>query len=70
MSHIMKITLENLLSLIGEIDDMYVEEAEMAEISYIRRIKNRRVIKYSATGFAVSVGLAVLYWRFRQRKAV
>jgi len=65
----MKITPERLLRCIGEIDDFFLEEAELTNISFIRNAKRKRIAKYSAAGLAVSFGMAAAYWIFKRKKA-
>ena len=65
----MNITLEHLLDCIGEIEDIFLEEAETADLINIRRTKRKRIVKYSAAGLAVSVGVAMAYWMIRQKRA-
>ena len=54
---------ERLLACIGEIDDTFLQEAEIADASIMKRAKRKRIAKYSVAGLAVSVsvGLAVAY---------
>jgi len=56
---------QRLLDCIGEIDDFFLAEAETADISMVKTAKRKRIVKYSIAGFAVSVGLAVAYWKFK-----
>ena len=64
------IALERLLNCIGEIDDLFLEEAETADIAQIRRAKRRRIVKYSAAaGLAASIGIALTFFVLRPRKA-
>jgi len=65
-------TAEKLLDCIGEIDDFFLSEAETANVAAEKAIKRKRIVKYSVAGFAVSavsVGLAMAYWKFGTRKA-
>jgi hypothetical protein len=59
---------EKLLDCIGGIDDFYLAEAETADIAITKAAKRKRLVKYSFAGLAVSVGLAVAYWKFRPVK--
>ena len=62
------ISLDFLLNCIGDIDEIFLEEAETADISQIRRAKRRRAAKYGALGLAISVGVAgaaMAFWKFR-----
>ena len=62
--------IERLLDCIGEIDDLFLEEAETADIASIRRTKRKRIVKYSAAaGLAASLGIAVTYFALKARKA-
>ena len=64
------ITALRLLEVIGEIDDIFLHEAETADAITVRANRRKRIVKYSVAGFAVSVGLAAMaYWRFRPRVA-
>ena len=63
----MMITIERLLDCIGGIEDLFLQEAETADLAGIRLIKRKRVVKYSAAaGLAVSVGVAVAYWMYKK----
>lgn len=64
----MKITPERLLHCIGEIDDFFLGEAELTNLSFIRNAKRKRIAKYSAAGLAVSLGAAMAYWFFKPKK--
>ena len=64
----MKITPEYLLRCIGEIDDFFLEEAELTNIVFLRNAKRKRIAKYSAAGIAVSVGMAAALWLFKNKK--
>jgi len=68
----MNISLERLLDGIGGIEEALLEEAETANISHvyhIRRTKRKRITKFGMAGLAVSLGVAVVYWKLRQKKA-
>jgi len=65
----MKITPERLLRCIGEIDDFFLEEAELTNIAFIKNTKRKQIAKYSAAGIVVSLGAAAAYWIFRRKKA-
>lgn len=66
----MNTAIERLLDCIGEIDDLFLEEAETADIVCIRRTKRKRIVKYSAAaGLAASFGIAVTYFVLRSRRA-
>jgi len=60
--------VEKLLDCIGEIDDFFLAEAETADVLMIKTAKRKRIVKYSIAGLAVSVGLAVAYWKFKPGK--
>ena len=66
----MTTTMERLFDSIGEIDDFFLTEAETADIGILKSVKRKRIAKYSAAGFAVSVGVAVAYWVFRPKRRV
>ena len=54
-----------LLDCIGEIEDLFLEEAETADVVRIKAVKRKRMA-YSAAGIAVSVGIAIMaYWKLR-----
>ena len=62
----MNIVIERLLNSIGDIDDLFLLEAEAANISIAKIDKRKKVAKYSAAGVAVSVGIAAMaYLVFR-----
>lgn len=55
---------ENLFAAIGDIDDFFLAEAETADIA--KTVRRKRIAKYSVAGvagLAVSVGIAVAYWK-------
>ena len=56
-----------LLACIGEINDTFLEEAELADITY-NAIARKRIVKYSAFAVAASFGLAMTYWLFRSKR--
>ena len=58
-----------LLTCIGEISDMFIEEAELADIS-LKAVTRKKIAKYSAMAAAASVGIAVTYWFIKSKKAV
>ncbi|MCL2287001.1 MAG: hypothetical protein FWC32_11655 [Firmicutes bacterium] len=62
---------EKLLCCIGEIDDFLLMEAETADVAAVKAAKRKRIVKYSVAsvaGLAVSVGLAMAYWKLGGRK--
>ena len=66
------LTAEKLLDCIGEIDDFFLYEVETANVAVEKAIKRKRIVKYSVAGIAmsaVSVGLAIAYWKLGVRKA-
>ena len=65
----MKITIENFLDSIGNIDDMFLEEAETAGVIKLNRKSRKHIAKYGAAGLAVSFGVAVAYWVYKSKKA-
>jgi len=65
----MNIVVERLLNSIGNIDDLFLLEAETAAISKEKVDKHKKIAKYGAAGVAVSVGIAaVAYWVFKPGK--
>jgi len=59
-----------LLDFIGEIDDSFLHEAETADVTTMKSIKRKRIVKYTVAGFAVSVGLAAMaYWKLKPGKS-
>ena len=66
----MNISLERLLDCIGNIEELFLEEAEITDLVCIRRTKRKRIVKYSAAaGLAVSVGVAMAYLMVRRKAA-
>ena len=65
----MTITLNHLLDCIGEIDELFLEEAENTSVNYGQHVKRKRIVAYSAAGLAVSVGVAVAYWFYKKAAA-
>ena len=65
----MSITLERLLDCIGGIEELFLEEAETANVANFKRTKRKRIAKYSAAGLAVSFGVAMAYWMIKSKKA-
>jgi len=59
---------QKLMDCIGEIDDFFLTEAETADVATIKTAKRKRIVKYSIAGLAVSVGLAMAYWKFKPGK--
>ena len=66
----MNITLEKLFDCIGEIEDIFLIEAETADLVRAKATKRKRIVKYSAAGLAVSVGVAMAYFVFRPGRMV
>ena len=65
------IIAERLMDCIGGIDDFFLSEAETADVITEKATRRKRIVKYSVAGvagLAVSVGLAVAYWKFRPGK--
>lgn len=54
-------TIERLLDSIGEIEDFFIEEAEIADITIIKAPNHKRIAKYGVAGIAVSLGMIVAY---------
>jgi len=61
--------LERLFECIGGIDDVFIQEAETADIYNLRRNKRKKIAAYSAAGLAVSVGATIAYFVIRQKRA-
>ena len=61
-------TPEKFFDCIGDIDDSFLTEAETADVATVKAAKRKRIVKYSVAGIAVSVGLAVAYWKFGPSK--
>jgi len=58
-----------LLKSIGDIDDSYIDEAEVADVA-AKIAKRKRVVKYSAIGAAAaSVGITTAVLLLRSRRA-
>jgi len=63
------LSVEKLLSCIGDIDDFFLMEAETADVTTAKVRKRKRVIKYSIAGIIVSAGLAAMaYWKLGPSK--
>jgi len=62
-----KIT-ERLLEAIGEIDDVFLFEAETADVTSAKVAKRKRIVKYSVAGLAVSAGIAMVYLTLKPGK--
>ncbi|MCL2874082.1 MAG: hypothetical protein FWE29_04030 [Defluviitaleaceae bacterium] len=64
--------LEKLFECIGEIDDLFLMEAEEFDISTAKSTKRKKIIKYGkygAAGIAVSVGMIMAYRLLRSKSA-
>jgi len=60
---------KRLLTSIGDIDDSYLDEAEIVDVA-ARIAKRKRVVKYSAIGAAAaSVGIATAVLLLRPKRA-
>ena len=59
---------ENLLHSIGDIDDYFLYEAETADITTVKHARRKRIVKYSVASIAVSVGIAMAYWKLSKTK--
>jgi len=62
-------TALKLLECINEISDIFIHEAESFDLSEQKTINRKRVVKYSVAGVAVSVSLAVAYWKLKKKAA-
>jgi len=62
----------SLLECIGEIDNLFLKEAQIFNVKKNNAIKRKRMIKYGvwgAAGLAASVSIAALtYWSIRSRR--
>ena len=56
--------LMRLFMGIGEIDEMFIEEAEM-----LKSLRKKKIMKYGTLAAAASVGLAVTYFLVKARRA-
>ncbi|MCL2372438.1 MAG: hypothetical protein FWC78_03450 [Defluviitaleaceae bacterium] len=65
----MNISLNRLLDCIGEIEDIFIIEAETAELAIKKANKRKKIVKYSAAGLAVSAAVAVAYFMLRPKAA-
>lgn len=64
--------LERLLDCLGQIEDLFITEAETTNMSRARSDKRKRAAKYGAygaAGLAVLGGAAAAYWRIRASRA-
>jgi hypothetical protein len=63
---------KKLLLCFGEINDLFVEEAETADVSdaFAPSEKRKRLAKYGALGLAAAFGIAVTVKFVRGRMAV
>jgi len=67
--------LIRLLESIGQIEDLFLEEAETADIARTKRTKRKQIAKYGAygaagvaAGVAVSFGMAAALLRIRSNR--
>jgi len=61
------VATQKLLSFIGEIDDLFLEEAELSDLVKARSIRRRRITY--GTSIVVVTGIAVAtYWTLRKQK--
>jgi len=63
--------LERLLDCIGEIEDLFLAEAETTDITRVKATKRKRMVKYGAygaAGLAVSVGAVAAVWKLRSNR--
>ena len=62
---------ERLLDCIGGIDDFFLAEAETTDIAEMKARKRKKAVKYGVAGvagLAVSVGIAVAYWKLGAKR--
>jgi len=60
------LSAENIFDALNDIDDFFLHEAETANVSAVKAARRKRIVTYSvagAAGLAVSVGLAMAYWK-------
>jgi len=65
------ISAERLLDCIGGIDDLFLAEAETADVAIMKAKRRKQAVKYGVAGvagLAVSVGLAVAYWKLGAKR--
>ena len=55
---------------IGAIDDLFLEEAEAADIAQDGEVTRKRLVRYSTLAAAASFGIAVTYWIIRTKRAI
>ena len=61
------VATQKLLSFIGGIDDLFLEEAELSDLVKARSIRRRRITY--GTSIVVVTGIAVAtYWTLRKQK--
>ena len=61
------VATQRLLNFIGEIDDLFLEEAELSELVKARSIRRRRITY--GTSIVVVTGIAVAtYWTLRRQR--
>ena len=58
-------SLERLIDCIGEIEDIFLAEAETADVAAAKIVRRKKIVKYGAAGLVVSIGVAVAYLAFR-----
>ena len=56
-----------LLDYFGEIDDDFLEEADLVDIAASLAVR-KRMMRYGTLAAAASVGIAVTYWFIRSKK--
>ena len=62
--------VEFLLDCIGDIDDLFITEAETADVTTIKKARRQRIVKYSVAGVAVSAAVAAIaYWKISSKSA-
>ena len=63
--------LFRLLDRIGEIEDIFLAEADTVGVVRTKAAKRKQIAKYSAygaAGLAVSAGIAATIWKLRSNK--
>ena len=59
-------SLKKLITCIGEIDDLFIEESEKAII--YKTTQRKRIARYGTVAAAASFGIAVTYWFLKSKR--
>ena len=68
MDRVINIGAAMLLDCIGDIDDIFLDEADTADIAAGIAVR-KRFVRYGALAAAASVGIAATYWFIRAKRA-